>query len=285
MFPTWDEETMAAILVSNDYHVERTIEQILSMAGEIDASDTTTAAAPSRAMAAPSAVPAPAPSSRSTRNASGTAAESRYRGIKTDLPEPFLRPPGWQQTSFIIADEELAMMLTNEQFQQQARELLGEDFFIDANGEPHQRTPQNQQSQQSQQSQQQAAQRSGGSGNQQQQQRRQSGMMDSISSMGAATKRNLMQLAARFSTQQQQEQQAGSAGGAAGATPQRSASRRGSREKSRFRSLDDEDTEVITFGSSGADRSHHVLNDDDEDEADAFDSENPLIQYNRDQQI
>lgn len=39
MFPTWDEETMKEILTSNDYHVERTIEQLLAMSGEIDASE------------------------------------------------------------------------------------------------------------------------------------------------------------------------------------------------------------------------------------------------------
>lgn len=31
MFPDWDEETLSTILVSNNYHVENTIETVLSM--------------------------------------------------------------------------------------------------------------------------------------------------------------------------------------------------------------------------------------------------------------
>ncbi len=38
MFPDWDEETLSTVLVSNQYHVERTIENILSMCGDSDVS-------------------------------------------------------------------------------------------------------------------------------------------------------------------------------------------------------------------------------------------------------
>lgn len=31
MFPDWDEETLSTILVSNNYHVERAIENVLTM--------------------------------------------------------------------------------------------------------------------------------------------------------------------------------------------------------------------------------------------------------------
>ena len=56
-------------------------------------------------------------------------------------------------------------------------------------------------------------------------------------------------------------------------------------------SVQDEDTEVIDFGGSGANRSRHVLQSssagnqhgDDDEEDDPFDSENPLIQYNQGQ--
>lgn len=34
MFPDWDEETLAALLTSNNYHVEQTIETVLSMCGD-----------------------------------------------------------------------------------------------------------------------------------------------------------------------------------------------------------------------------------------------------------
>ena len=34
MFPDWDEETLTTILISNNYHVERTIETVLTMSGD-----------------------------------------------------------------------------------------------------------------------------------------------------------------------------------------------------------------------------------------------------------
>lgn len=37
MFPEWDEETLTTLLMSNNYHVERTIETVLSMSGVVDA--------------------------------------------------------------------------------------------------------------------------------------------------------------------------------------------------------------------------------------------------------
>lgn len=50
MFPNWDEETLGTILVSNNYHVERTIETVLAMSGDTDV--TTPAPAPAPAPAA-----------------------------------------------------------------------------------------------------------------------------------------------------------------------------------------------------------------------------------------
>lgn len=35
MFPDWEEETLSTLLVANNYHVERTIETVLSMNGDI----------------------------------------------------------------------------------------------------------------------------------------------------------------------------------------------------------------------------------------------------------
>lgn len=34
MFPEWDDETLGTLLMANNYHVERTIETILSMSGD-----------------------------------------------------------------------------------------------------------------------------------------------------------------------------------------------------------------------------------------------------------
>jgi len=34
MFPAWEDDLLSTILISNDYHIERTIETLLSMGGE-----------------------------------------------------------------------------------------------------------------------------------------------------------------------------------------------------------------------------------------------------------
>lgn len=256
MFPTWDEETMKEILTSNDYHVERTIEQLLAMSGEIDSSElqqqqpqterrgSNPASAPGSRRGSgnsnerPRAAPAPrmAPSGE------------RYRGIKVDLPEPFLRPPGWKAGGTIIADEELAMMLMDEDFQRQAREILGEDFMRELEQDrrrgARQQTPQR---------------------GAPPQQRRDSGIMTSLATLGSNTRSSLAQLAQRFSSTNKSANTG-------------SAQRRGSRGTH----LEEED-EVVTF--DGGARSHllnnGVANNDDDDENDVYDSENPLIRYNR----
>jgi hypothetical protein len=46
MFPDWDEETLSTILVSNNYHVERTIETVLSM-GDTSGEDARSPSGPS----------------------------------------------------------------------------------------------------------------------------------------------------------------------------------------------------------------------------------------------
>ena len=38
MFPEWDKETLTTLLISNSYHVERTIEMVLSMQGDLNPS-------------------------------------------------------------------------------------------------------------------------------------------------------------------------------------------------------------------------------------------------------
>jgi uncharacterized SAM-binding protein YcdF (DUF218 family) len=49
MFPEWDEETLSTVLVSNNYHVERTIESVLSMCGDSTINTTPAAAASGQA--------------------------------------------------------------------------------------------------------------------------------------------------------------------------------------------------------------------------------------------
>lgn len=50
MFPDWDEETLTTILISNNYHVERTIESVLTMSGDTNVNSSE-----------PAPTPAPAP--------------------------------------------------------------------------------------------------------------------------------------------------------------------------------------------------------------------------------
>lgn len=38
MFPDWEKETLTTLLISNSYHVERTIEMVLSMQGDVNPS-------------------------------------------------------------------------------------------------------------------------------------------------------------------------------------------------------------------------------------------------------
>lgn len=95
MFPDWDEETLSTVLVSNQYHVERTIENILAMCGDADA------AASSAANHAPSPPPSvQSPERRSSSHvpaaapappAAAPAPSSANRGIKCSLPDDFLR--------------------------------------------------------------------------------------------------------------------------------------------------------------------------------------------------
>jgi hypothetical protein len=142
MFPDWDEETLSTVLVSNQYHVERTIENILSMSGEAVASPAPpTSQTPQRAhtssFGAASAPAAPA-SSTQRRPVAAAAAPApsenakQYRGIDCTLPEDFLRPPGFQHR--IFADEELAIMLQNELFQREVRAMFGDEFIHQASG-------------------------------------------------------------------------------------------------------------------------------------------------------
>lgn len=291
MFPEWDEDTLSTLLVANNYHVERTIETILSMSGDPNvsspndppasppASSPAGGAAPSppRPSPQPQSPPKtrPAPQPLSTQPFAAPSSAKRRRGVQCDLPDDFLRPPGWQSTT-IIADEELALMLQNELFQREARAMLGDDFdFASMNRRSVSRS---------------AAEGGGGGAAAAAAQANSNnanangnsadlGIMKALSSMGSATKRSLSLMAQRFSS-------GGAAGGNAHANtnapgganaPTRRYSRGETGTGREFRPLvesdqvddDGEDTEVISFDSQGT-RSHHVLQGD---------SENPLLHH------
>mmetsp|Transcript_188 Transcript_188/g.359 ORF Transcript_188/g.359 Transcript_188/m.359 type:complete len:337 (+) Transcript_188:118-1128(+) len=311
MFPDWDEETLSTILVSNNYHVEQTIETVLSMGGGEDSPPPSGSAAPAPA---PGPTPAPAPANNAPERAptqgsyqtsgagntgsppssSSQNGNSRYRGLKVELPADFLRPPNHTSSQMLLADEELALMLQNEMFQSQARELLGEEFMRDDNGGSASRRGSNAN----------ANAASGGTNHRQASAAGDNnlGIMNSLSSMGSAAKRNLTQLAQAFKSSGGGSGGGGGRGsgavapdsssGAGGGTNSRrgsGAGTQGTHTRRGLRDFEDEDedgTEIITFNGADPGRGRHVLDgggrnaEDDDDDDDPFDSENPLLQYN-----
>jgi hypothetical protein len=119
---------------------------------------------------------------RSLPYAAPSSAEFRYRGIKQDLPDGFLRPPGYQST--IITDEELSLMLQNELFQKEVRTILGDEFMTPSGAHRSSRG---------------AAVDGTASGTTAGASNADLGIMKALSSMGSATKKNLTLLAQRFS--------------------------------------------------------------------------------------
>lgn len=134
MFPEWDKETLETVLTSNNYHVERTIESIFIMQGDaVSPSGGNNAPSPSQPtqdlLFVEEDVPVrPSKPSRQV-NKKRRNSTPGYRGLKCDLPDSFLRPPYWEGSRHIIADEELALMLQNEMFQREVRRMMGDDFL------------------------------------------------------------------------------------------------------------------------------------------------------------
>lgn len=124
MFPDWDEETLSTLLISNNYHVERTIETVLAMSGDgsVDLPQTpqpspapmpTPVPTPPPRTSPASPAPIPPPSSVPQSPHQPRAQEYRhkhsrpnrtngvvvappqqrvgYRGNQCDLPDKFLR--------------------------------------------------------------------------------------------------------------------------------------------------------------------------------------------------
>lgn len=341
MFPDWDEETLSTLLISNNYHVERTIETVLAMSGDVSVELPATPQPTPAPMPTPMPTPAPTmmsspthippassvpphhhqphqraeefrqrhpprPQQRrpSTGNGRGVVPPPQqrigYRGNHCELPETFLRAPGGFSAGANrnFTDEELALMLQNEMFQREVRQHLGDDFANNIHGQrysvgeqqqprgpPNTRrdprvagaaastsgtgptgigSPNNV-----------AAGAGADSGD--------LGIVKSLSSMGSAARRNLVQLAQRFSqsnpstTGQQTHHRTGELG-----------------TSNEFKPLvdgndddDEEETEVISFDSGAANRSRHVLQDDPriavkfkaDSQEEEFGSSNPLIQH------
>lgn len=155
-------------------------------------------------------------------------------------------------------------MLQNELFQREVRAMLGDDFMMPSRTGPGAPTPGSAHRQ---------ASRTGTEGpSSANSASTDMGIMKALSSMGSATKRNISNLAQRFS--------AGSSSGNAQRRPSRNGETGNARE---FRPLvesgheldEDGDTEVIAFDSKG--RQNHVLQSHEDD------SENPLISQQQQQ--
>lgn len=133
MFESWERETLLAVFESNGYHVERTIESIIGM-------EQPELVAPEPSASSQQQQPhlhsepladllfeeydqtpsQPAPAHSST--------QSKLRGARVQLPDDFLRLPKAPVDNVFLEDEQLALMLQNELFQEQVSQLLGNDF-------------------------------------------------------------------------------------------------------------------------------------------------------------
>lgn len=297
MFPSYERETLVMLLAANNNNVERTIESVLVMDGTLDAvgSDSLPPLPPSSSSSS-AGVPAP-PSSSSSSSRPGSRGDDfnqfgdmyggefsrnpRSAGAKTNgaagstsssgsaaasqqvrrvvLPDDFLRPPGWRENNFTMGDEQLALMLQNELFRAEARQMLGRSY-------PQQQHPQGQQHQHQQQGQQ-GQQGGGGGGGHSQEGIPDMGILKGLSSMSEQARRSLSQLAMRF------QQSNGSSGGGNG-TGSHSSSNGGSSSSSSSSSSsqyagllghadEEDDEEVISFPSniSRGTGARHTLDD------------------------
>eukprot|EP01038_Epipyxis_sp_PR26KG_P007693 gene7693-10464_t len=260
MFADWDEETLSAILISNNYHVEHAIETVLSMSGDVANSSSSVPQQSNNDNGnsenllfmhdiPPAGLKESKPKATKKRQVSNN---SRHRGLKCDLPDDFLRPPNWKQNNAAIADEQLALMLQNELFQKEVRELMGNEFMnmrqpsaVGNRGVPNGRingagsTPTNDQTDP-----------------------QDLGILKALSSMGTAAKKNLTLLAERFN----------SGNTTTGHSTYGSSNNKPSEFQSLVNDNDDEDEdEVISFDNKSNTRGRHILDDDGSESA------NPLF--------
>lgn len=108
MFPDMDEAILSDIMISNDYHIERTVEQVLTLTLNEDSSSPQTESG-SFAAAAPAPKAAPQPATR-----------PQHRGNEVKLHDDFLQVSGKGQAT-ISEDEELAMMMMMAERQEVAK--------------------------------------------------------------------------------------------------------------------------------------------------------------------
>lgn len=170
----------------------------------------------------------------------------KYRGTLCQLPNDFLRPPSSYRSQH-INDEELALMLQNELFQREAFAALGSDMRgIQPSGQYRNRENM-----------------SSAYGNRAQSPHSEGipdmGILKGLSKMSAAAKAKLSELAERF-----QESSSGGSGSGSSFGFNRNKVQvvnERDRETEMRRLMDNDDDEVIDFGSSNESRGQHTLNE------------------------
>lgn len=147
MFQSWDRDTIIAIFESNGYHVERTIETILSME-QTEGSQETQPNANSQPVESllDFAEIDLQPTRREERaRGSNTIPKPQIgqRGMPCVLPDDFLRLPS--QSAQCLQDEQLALLLQNELFQREIEQALGSEYLNNLYPPSYQPTRQRQQ--------------------------------------------------------------------------------------------------------------------------------------------
>lgn len=105
MFPDMEEALLKDIIISENYHIERTVEAVLKLTSH----DTQQSGSVRSSIATSAPKSAPEPVTR-----------PKYRGKNIKLSNDFLQLPG-QKISTIVQDEELAMMLMMQERQEAAK--------------------------------------------------------------------------------------------------------------------------------------------------------------------
>ncbi len=263
MFPSWDKSALSELLLSNQNHMERTVEAVLMMEDPSAITSVNTHPAPDNVNLNP-AIPTdsfnssfpPLPPTTTSRATSNTNSNSnQYRGIRCTLPSDFLRPPSqYPMNDNIMADEQLALMLQNELFQREVRDALGDEFMYNyIRPQPNRPAGTNSGIQTNNT----ITNQSGGNSVPD------LGILKGLSSVGETAKRTLSQLATKFKSSNSSN---------SGNTPDQygvtnAMHRNGSREKEQeMRSLinntdDDEDgAEVISFETTNRSSGHALDN-------------------------
>lgn len=293
MFPTYEEDALRELLAANRNHIERTIEAVLMMEGEAEIpsgvpppstdDSAVSQGGPSSATSGPDTgdllfgtaddSPKPEPKegvvdTAQIQKATSNPTKPGRRGVKVNLPEDFLRPPGWRENNQTLGDEQLAIMLQNEMFQREVRANMGDDFVTrmrrTGGRDPNGGASSSSSSSTSRQSQQGLDSRNGtGTAAPRRDSVPDMGIMKGLSSLSAGAKRNLNALAAKFDSKNKttaNSNQTQETGLATYDDPSpRSNARRGLLDKEGSGS--DEEEEEIVFGN---DPRAHRLDDRDE---------------------